>query len=106
MRKIIIIISVFLVLMLALGSTVAIAAPPEKVDVIIGFNRLPGQYEVGLIRSTDGNVKFTYNIIPAIAASVPETAIRGLSNNPRVTIIEPDVTIHAVDMELDNTWGV
>jgi len=105
MRKFGIVCSIILALLLVFSSTAA-AAPPEKVDVIIGFDRPPGSSEQGLVRAFGGEIIYTYNVIPAIAASVPETAIQGLLRNPRVTIIEPDVTIHAIDAELDNSWGV
>jgi len=103
-RKIIIVISVVVALMLVFSSTAVLAAPPEKVNVIIGFDRQPGPSEEGLVRGVGGNIKFTYSIVPAIAASVPETAIPGLLRNPRVTVIEPDVTIQAIDETVP--WGV
>ncbi|MFC1980298.1 S8 family serine peptidase [Chloroflexota bacterium] len=107
MRKYSFIFCIILALLLIFSSTTTVAAPPiEKIDVIIGFNRPPGPSEEGLIHSIGGNVKFTYRIIPGIAASIPTTAIQGLLKNPRVTIIEPDVEIHATDAELDNAWGV
>jgi hypothetical protein len=105
MRKLGIIIALVLSLLL-ICSSAAVAAPPEKIDVIIGFDRPPGPSEQGLVHGFGGEIIYTYNIIPAIAASIPETAIQGLLRNPRVTIIEPDVTIHAIDAELQNSWGV
>jgi len=105
MRKLGVILALVLTLLLVFSS-VAAAAPPEKVDVIIGFDRPPRSSEQGLVRGFGGEIIHTYNIIPAIAASIPETAIQGLLRNPRVTIIEPDVPIHAIDAELDNSWGV
>ena len=105
MRKLTVLCVIILALLLVFSSTAA-AAPPEKVDVIIGFDRPPGPPEQGLVHGFGGEIIYTYNIIPAIAASIPETAIQGLLRNPRVTIIEPDVPIHAIDAELDNSWGV
>jgi subtilisin len=93
-----------LVLLLALNGAVAVAAPPERVDVIIGFDRAPGYAEKALVRGFGGNVKHTYRMIPAIAASVPETAIAGLSRNRRVTIVEPDIQVHSVGDTYP--WGV
>lgn len=107
MRKISLFFIIILALLLVFNTTaVSAATPHEKVNVLIGFQQQPGPSEEGLIRSLGGNIKFTYHIIPAIAASVPETAIQGLSRNPRVTVIEPDATIRAIDAELDNSWGV
>jgi subtilisin family serine protease len=107
MKKFTLICAIVMVLSLVFNSTVAMAAsPPEKVRVFIGFNQPPGQSEENLVRSLGGEIKYTYHIIPAIAAYVPETAIQGLLRNPRVTVIEPDVTIQATDAELSNSWGV
>ncbi len=88
------------------------AASFEFVDgrakVLIGFRALPGAAEEALVRAVGGEVRFTYRIVPAIAATVPEPAIAALRANPLVTVVEPDVTIYALDYaaELDNTWGV
>jgi PKD repeat protein len=103
MKKLTILFATMLVLLLAFSSTAA-AAPPEKVDVIIGFNGAPGYSEEALVRGFGGDVKYTYRMIPAIAASIPETAIPGLLRNPQVTIIEPDIQVHSIgDMY---PWGV
>ena len=105
MRKTVI--ATFLALMCCLlAGSGAAAAPPAKVRVIIGFVQPPGLSEQALVKAAGGEIKYTYNIIPAIAASVFENAIPGLVHNPRVTIIEPEVTVQAIDAELDNSWGV
>lgn len=79
-----------------------------QAKVLIGFRGLPGPAEEALVRAVGGEVRFTYRIVPAIAATVPEPAIAALRANPLVTVVEPDVTIYALDYasELDNTWGV
>jgi subtilisin len=104
MKRLTILFATMLVLLLALNGAVAVAAPPERVDVIIGFDRAPGYAEKALVRGFGGNVKHTYRMIPAIAASVPETAIAGLSRNRRVTIVEPDIQVHSVGDTYP--WGV
>lgn len=76
----------------------------EKVKVIIAFHEQPGPKEEALIRAFGGSVKFTYDIVPAIAATLPAAALEGLSRNPRVKLIEPDVEIYALGEELP--WGV
>jgi subtilisin len=107
MKKFMFICAIIMALSLVFNSVaVAAASPPEKVRVFIGFNRAPGPPEEDLVRGLGGEVKYTYHIIPAIAAYVPETAIQGLVKNPRVTVIEPDIAIHATDAELSNSWGV
>lgn len=82
------------------------ANAPQKVDVIIGFTQTPGPSEQALVRGQGGTIKHSYHLVPAIAASIPEAAIQGLLNNPRVTSVDLDGTVYAIDAELDNTWGV
>jgi subtilisin family serine protease/PKD repeat protein len=104
MKKSSIMLPIVLVLLLAFSSTAAMAAQPEKVNVLIGFNQTPGQTEEALVRGFGGDVKYTYRMIPAIAASIPETAIPGLLRNPKVTIIEPDIQVHSIGDTYP--WGV
>ena len=104
MKKLVMAFSVILVLLLIFGSATVSAASVRKTNVIIGFDRTPGRDEEALVQGFGGEIKFTYRMIPAIAASVPEDAIQGLMRNPRVTIVEPDVAIHA--MEDSYPWGV
>ncbi len=106
-RKTLFLVGVILALMVSLlGTATAAAAPPEMVNVLIGFDRQPGPNEEGIVHGAGGNIKYTYHLVPAIAASVPQTAIEALTRNPRVTRVEPDIEVYAVDAELDNTWGV
>jgi PKD repeat protein len=58
------------------------------------------------VRAAGGVIKYSYRLVPGIAASIPEAAIDGLSHNPNVTMIEEDLTVYAIDAELDNCWGV
>lgn len=97
---------IFALLSILIGPAVSVAAPPAMVKVLIGFDRQPGPDEEGLVRAAGGSVRHTYHLIPAIAASVPESALQGLQRNPNVTTVEPDIKVYAVDAELDNTWGV
>ena len=41
-----------------------------------------------------------------MAATLPAAAVRGLVNNPRIRLIEPDVAVFAIGAELTNGWGV
>ena len=105
MKKLAIIFSISLAFLLVFGSTMASAAAPvDRVKVFIGFDRTPGPAEQALVRSFGGDIKYSYHIFPAIAASVPETAIGGLSKNPHVIVIQPDVEVHAVDDAIP--WGI
>jgi subtilisin len=81
------------------------ANAPQKVDVLIGFTNTPGLGEQALVRSHGGVIKYSYRLVPAIAASVPESAISGFLHNPSVTSVDLDGTVYAIDAELDNTWG-
>ena len=103
-----VVLSVALAFVLAFGliASSAAAQPPETVKVLISFDRQPGPAEEGIVRGVGGGVKYTYHLVPAIAASIPQAAIQGLLRNPRVTSIEPDITVYAIDAELDNAWGV
>lgn len=87
------------------GGTVA-QGQSGKTAVLIGFAQQPGPAEEALVRGAGGDIKYTYNLVPAIAASLPEGAIQGLLNNPNVTAIDLDGDVQAIDAELDNTWGV
>ncbi|MFC2023107.1 S8 family serine peptidase [Chloroflexota bacterium] len=79
---------------------------PERVKVLIAFGRQPGPAEEALVRGMGGSVKYTYHLVPAIAATLPEPAISALVANPHVTRVEPDRQMRALDIELENAWGV
>jgi hypothetical protein len=79
---------------------------PERVKVLIAFGHQPGPAEQALVRGMGGSVKYTYHLVPAIAATLPEPAISALVANPHVTRVEPDARMRAVDIELENAWGV
>lgn len=84
----------------------ASAGGSSRTSVIIAFNQQPGPAAQALVRQAGGSIRYTYDLVPAIAASVPEAAIAGLQANPNVARVEPDLEIYVVDAELDNTWGV
>lgn len=82
------------------------AQGPDRVDVIIAFASAPGAADESLVFGAGGRIRHTYHLVPAIAANVPQQAVAGLLANPRVTAVEPDVRVFAIDAESDNTWGV
>ena len=82
------------------------AAGNNKVAVFVSFDKTPGRAEENIVRAFGGTIRYTYSITPAVAASIPETAIKGLLNNPHVTAVEMDGQVDAVDTEIDNSWGV
>jgi len=100
-------------LLMASWPALAEAKGQEKTPVFIGFNQSPGPSEEALVRSFGGDVKYTYQIVNAIAASLPPSSINGLRHNPRVAYIEPDLAVSKIDHattsgddELNKTWGV
>ena len=83
------------------------AGPPDGlVKVLIGFKEKPGAAQQALVRGVGGKIKYTYHIVDAIAASIPEKAIVALQKNPNVAHVELDIKVYALDAELDNSWGV
>jgi subtilisin len=77
-----------------------------RVAVLIGFRHTPGPSEQALVRTQAGVIKYSYHLVPAIAASIPEQARAALLANSAVTRIEVDGTVTAFDAELDSAWGV
>ena len=102
--------AVLLVLSLLASSVATIGAAPvpqsERVKVLIGFTRQPGPAQEALVRGIGGTIRYSYHLVPAIAATVPEQAIEGLRRNPNVTAVELDGQVWAIDLELENAWGV
>jgi len=79
--------------------------PPDGlVKILIGFKEKPGPPEQALVKGLGGKIKYTYNLIPAIAASVPEVAIEALQKNPNITNVELDNKVFALGQTLP--WGV
>ncbi len=103
-RFLIAVITVFILTFGLVGQALAAAQPPEMVDVLIGFGRQPGPNEEAVVRGAGGTIKYTYHLIPVIAATVPEVAIRGLEANPNVTYVEEDGIVYAIEETLP--WGV
>ena len=81
-------------------------ASPGRTRVIIGFDRAPGAAAESLVRGLGGSIKYTYDLIPAIAAELPAEALEGLAHNPNVAYVEEDLPRRVHDAELDNSWGV
>lgn len=91
------------------ASTSFVAIKPQNdnfVRVFIAFDKPVGASEQALVRAHGGKIKYSYSIVDAIAAQVPEAALSGFAHNPHVLAIEPDLEVQAVDIELDNSWGV
>ena len=100
-----------MVLMMLMSVTVALAGNAkdtqtgnERVKVIIGFVDKPNQNDENMIRGHGGTTKYTYHIIDAKAAEIPERAIARIENNPRVAYVEVDAEVYALEDTLP--WGV
>ncbi|MFN6105157.1 MAG: S8 family serine peptidase [Planctomycetaceae bacterium] len=98
-------------LLAILWSPVALwAAPPEAANnlkVIIRFQNAPGKNERDLVRNAGGTVNASFQIVPAVAATIPEAALPHLLLNPAIDVIEPDVETEAhASIEYTSVWGV
>jgi len=58
------------------------------------------------VRESGGMVRYSYRFVPAVAAKLTKTRISKLRADPRVAYIEVDVKVHALDAELNKSWGV
>jgi len=87
-----------------------LALAAEK-SVIIGFKQKPGPSEQALIHGARGIIKRTYELIPAVAANIPEHEIATLRQSERIAYIEENAVYRAAadptpDHEYENSWGV
>jgi subtilisin len=110
MKKIVaIVMAMFLVMSVTVvvaGNATETQTDSKKVKVIIGFKEKPNQADEDTIRGLGGETRYTYTIINAKAVELPEQAIDRMKKNPRVAYVEEDGEVHALDTELENSWGV
>lgn len=102
-----------LLITLSVDASVSFAAAKPQNDnfvrVLVVFDKPVGASEQALVRAYGGKIKYSYSIVNAVAAQVPQSALDGLAHNPHVTAVETDDTVYAVDVfdtELNNAWGV
>lgn len=82
----------------------AFAAPNEFTPVIVGFKDLP---DAALIHAFGGQITYEYNIIQAIACSLPAQAINALQKNPHVAYVEEDFEATALEYNpVKEDWGI
>lgn len=86
------------------ASEPAAATGSEKAAVLIAFHQQPGASEEALIRAHGGAVSHTYHLVPAMAATLPSAALEALRHNPKIALIEPDLTVQA--LEDTYPWGI
>ncbi|WP_340818358.1 S8 family serine peptidase [Methanolobus sp. WCC4] len=65
----------------------AVSSDNEKVPVLIQFKNKP---DAQLVKANGGEIKYEYDVVPAIAAELPLKAIDALSKNPNIDLVEPD----------------
>lgn len=114
MKKICLIAGITLAGLLALGLTKASFARRKPSGrsrrVIIGFKDGTGPQAAerrrAYVRERGGRVRRSYRYLPAAAAELSESQISRLRADPRVAYIEEDGEVHALDAELDSSWGV
>lgn len=78
--------------------------PSTQHRVFIVFKFPPGANEEKIVKGLGGSIRYTYGIVPVIAASIPETAIQGLQNNPNVVAIEAVGQVTATNEVYP--WGI
>ncbi|WP_082096526.1 S8 family peptidase [Paenibacillus wulumuqiensis] len=74
--------------------------PAAEKRVIVTFKTKPDR---GAVEKASGRVNQEFKNIPALAISIPVTAIKGLQNNPNIESIESD---QVVQTEQTQDWGI
>ncbi|MFM8224332.1 MAG: S8 family peptidase [Planctomycetaceae bacterium] len=87
------------------GAGVALAQAPNLVPVLVRFEGAPGKPERDLVRAFGGTVNRSFQVVPALAATVPQGALEALSQTPGVAAIEPDVEVQG-HASAEYPWGV
>ena len=104
------IVAILMVMIMVISVTVVLAGSAADNDtktkepVIIGFESTPGHADKAMVHGHGGDIKYSYTIINAIAAKLPEPAIENIQKNPRVTYVEMDGEVHTLEDTLP--WGV
>lgn len=81
--------------------TITAFAQVQKVPVVILFKDKPKDEHVNLVKSNDGEITRTYNIINGFAANLPEDKVENLKRNPLVISVDQDVEVRATDINAD-----
>ena len=115
--------SVLFVMVAALGLVVAFAnsapaqatptsergEPADFTDIIVNFFDDPDDLELDDLEGLGGTIKYVYHVIPAIAATVPISALQQLEEDARIERVEPDLMVFTDpapdDPEYSNQWA-
>ncbi len=80
-------------------------------SVVVGFKHKPGDSERALIWAARGDIRHNYQLIPAVAASLPEEEIEELKKNSKVAYVEESAIYTATVApqlpadEYEYSWG-
>ena len=80
------------------------AAPPDRVDFLIGFHEAPYGSGQALVRSFGGEIYREFTIVNVIAARMTPRAADALARNPAVAYVEVDGPVYAIDQTVP--WGI
>ncbi|TVS10903.1 MAG: hypothetical protein EA424_24540 [Planctomycetaceae bacterium] len=75
-----------------------------EIPVLIRFRENPRQADAALIARNGGRVHRQFQLVPAVAATLPARAIAALRATPGVEAVELDGTVELHDY--DTVWGV
>ena len=73
-------------------------------DVLIGFHEFPGAVEEALVWAYGGEVRRTFWLVPAMAATMSDEAASALKRNPNVRYVEPNGEVYALGQTVP--WGI
>ena len=75
--------------------------------VALGASSDQSRTEAGqAVEQLSGTISHEYRHIPIVAAEVPTESLAALKADPRFARVELDGVMQALDLELDNSWGV
>ena len=74
-------------------------------SVIIGFKQRPGTAEKSLVHKARGRIERSFQLIPAVAASIPEGEIKKLRMNRAIAYVEDNAFYMAAGASLDDVEG-
>lgn len=91
---------------LAAQAAPAATPDPERAAVLILFDVPPTRGDVDALERAGARVDHRYEIVPAVAATVPQAALEGVRRNPRVRAVEADGRVQALDLRATHDWGI
>lgn len=91
-------------MILMMIAPVGAAVPVERQTMLVGFHNFPGAAEHRLLKGVGAQITSEFSIIPTVEVVLPVKAINGLSRNPLVDYIEPNIEFYAIAQTID--WGV